>query len=146
METPTFLYGLRVGEEKTITIEAGKTLIVKLIAISELKENGTRQVFFELNGRSRTFDVRDQSSGVSLETREKADPANTDHIAAPMSGTVVELFVKVGDDIAEGEKLLSTESMKMVNVVYASGPGTVNRIVVTAGDDVMPGDLLIELG
>ena len=63
-----------------------------------------------------------------------------------MSGTVVELFVKVGDDIAEGEKLLSTESMKMVNVVYASGPGTVNRIVVTAGDDVMPGDLLIELG
>lgn len=146
METPTFLYGLRVGEEKTITIEAGKTLIVKLIAISELKENGTRQVFFELNGRSRTFDVRDQSAGVSLETREKADPANTGHIGAPMSGTVVELFVKVGDEISEGEKLLSTESMKMVNVVHAPTPGTVNRIVVTAGDGVMPGDLLIELG
>lgn len=145
MDTPTFLYGLKIGEEKAITIETGKTLIVKLIAISEVKANGTRQVFFELNGRSRSFEIRDNAAGVSQEANEKADPTNAGHVAAPMSGNVVELFVKVGDQVKDGDTLVSTESMKMVNMVHAPGDGVVSRILVDSGDDVMPGDLLVEL-
>ena len=35
LDTPTFLYGMRLGEEIEVEIEKGKTLIVKFISIGE---------------------------------------------------------------------------------------------------------------
>ena len=35
LDTPTFLYGLRLGEEIEVEIETGKTLIVKLVSIGQ---------------------------------------------------------------------------------------------------------------
>lgn len=58
IDTPIFFYGLKPGEEAVVTIEEGKTLIVKLLAVGELEPDGTRQVFFELNGRRRDVVIR----------------------------------------------------------------------------------------
>ncbi|RBN36093.1 hypothetical protein DMN50_37265, partial [Priestia megaterium] len=53
LDTPTFLYGMRLGEEVEIEIEKGKTLIVRLVSIGEPQADGTRAVYFELNGQPR---------------------------------------------------------------------------------------------
>src|SRR5690606_34453806 len=53
LDTPTFFYGLEPGKETAFTIEEGKTLIVKLLAVGELQADGTRVIFYELNGRRR---------------------------------------------------------------------------------------------
>jgi pyruvate carboxylase len=144
LDTPTFFYGLKMGEENSITIEAGKTLILKLAAIGELQADGTRPIFWELNGRRRVAVVADRHSGVKLKAREKADPDNGLHLAAPMSGKVVECVVKVGEKVEAGQKLMTTEAMKMLNVITAAKSGTVVRILAAKGDDVGPGDLLFE--
>jgi pyruvate carboxylase len=50
LPTPQFFYGMKSGEEIAIEIEPGKTLIVKFLTLSEVHPDGTRTVFFELNG------------------------------------------------------------------------------------------------
>ncbi|MDR2569827.1 MAG: pyruvate carboxylase, partial [Oscillospiraceae bacterium] len=50
LDTPVFFNGLTPGETTEVEIEAGKTLIIKLIGIGEINEDGLRNVEFELNG------------------------------------------------------------------------------------------------
>jgi pyruvate carboxylase len=145
LDTPTFFYGLKVGQEQAITIQEGKTLIVKLLAIGDLQPDGTRIVFWELNGRRRNTVVVDNNSGIKAVRRDKADPDNPGHIAAPMAGKVVELSVTSGEKVAEGQKLMTTEAMKMLNVIKAPSAGTLKRMVVQKGDEVSPGDLVMEI-
>ncbi len=145
LDTPTFFYGLKVGEEKSITIQEGKTLIVKLLAIGDLEADGTRVIFYELNGRRRNVVVSDRSSGVEIKKREKAEAGNSDQIGAPMAGKVVEIAVKVGAAVTEGQKLMATEAMKMLNVIVAPKAGKVKRILLQKGEEVSPGDLVFEL-
>jgi pyruvate carboxylase len=145
IDTPTFFYGLKPGEERAITIEEGKTLIVKLLAVGELEPDGTRQVFFELNGRRRDIVIQDRAAGSKQQQRERADPDDPNHIAAPMAGKVAAVHVKEGEAVAAGARLVTTEAMKMVNLVAAPHAGTVKRLLVQAGDTVRAGDLLCEL-
>ena len=53
LDTPTFFYGMTLGEEIEVEIERGKTLIVKLVSIGEPQPDATRVVYFELNSRAR---------------------------------------------------------------------------------------------
>jgi pyruvate carboxylase len=146
IDTPTFFYGLKPGEERAITIEEGKTLIVKLLAVGELEPDGTRQVFFELNGRRRDIVIQDRAAAGKQQQRERADPDDPNHIAAPMAGKVAAVHVKEGETVAAGARLVTTEAMKMVNLVAAPHAGTVKRLLVQAGDTVRAGDLLCEVG
>jgi pyruvate carboxylase len=145
LDTSTFFDGLEAGKETAFTIEEGKTLIVKLLAVGELQPDGTRVIFYELNGRRRNGFVHDLSSGVKTKQRDKVDPANPDHIGAPMSGKVVELVVRVGEEVEEGQKLMVTEAMKMLNVIKAPRAGKLLRVLVEKGDDLQAGDLSFEI-
>ena len=145
IDTPIFFYGLKPGEEAVVNIEEGKTLIVKLLAVGELEPDGTRQVFFELNGRRRDVVVQDKSAGAERMQRERADPDNANHIAAPMAGKVAQVHVREGESVAAGARLVTTEAMKMVNLVAAPHAGTVKRLLAQPGDTVRAGDLLCEL-
>src|SRR5690606_12806432 len=53
LPTPVFLHGMESGEEIAVDIEPGKTLIVKFLTIGDAHADGTRTVFFELNGQPR---------------------------------------------------------------------------------------------
>ncbi|CAM2005774.1 pyruvate carboxylase [Acanthopleuribacter pedis] len=145
LDTPTFFYGLGLDEEKAIEIEPGKTLIVKLLAFGEPHENGRRELFFELNGRARNVMVFDKSTGVTRKTKLKADPDQPNHVAAPMSGKITELKVKKGEKVKEGQKLMVTEAMKMLNLIVAPKSGVIVNLPLGAGEQVDPGDLVAEI-
>ena len=54
--TRFFLGKPEIGEELAISIEQGKTLTIKMLAVGPLNtEKGTREVFFELNGEVSPF-------------------------------------------------------------------------------------------
>lgn len=145
LDTPTFFYGLRLGEEIEVEIEQGKTLIVKLVSISKPKEDGTRIVYFELNGQSREIVIKDLNVQTSSVVRPKVDKDNPNQIGATMPGTVVKTLVSKGDQVKKGDHLMITEAMKMETTVQAQFDGVIKEVYVTDGEPISTGDLLIEL-
>lgn len=145
LDTPTFFYGLKLGEEIEVEIEKGKTLIVKLVSIGEPQHDGTRIIYFELNGQSRELVIQDLTVEVDGSIALKADPSNPNQIGATMPGTVLKVVVNKGSTVKRGEHLLITEAMKMETTVQAPKDGIVKEIYAKAGDAISTGDLLIEL-
>jgi pyruvate carboxylase len=144
LPTPVFFYGMQGGEEVAVEIEPGKTLIIKLMAISE-DHDGKRTVFFELNGQPRDVAVVDHALEQQAALREKADPADPRQVGAPMPGMVVTVAVRAEDNVRKGQKLLVLEAMKMQTTILAERGGRVGRLLVSPGAQVEAGDLLLVL-
>jgi len=66
-------------------------------------------------------------------------------VKSPLPGNIVQVFVKEGDDIKLGDKLLMYEAMKMENTITAEKDGKVKNLKVQPGDSVLQGDLLMEI-
>lgn len=145
LETATFFYGLRPGEETAVSIERGKTLIIKLIAVGSLNPDGSRIIYFELNGQPREIKVRDLAAQVSVKTRLKADHTNPNQIGATMPGKVLQVLVQAGDKVKKGEHLLVSEAMKMETTLQSPVDGKITAVHVKAGDTIEASDLLIEI-
>ena len=62
------------------------------------------------------------------------------------SGTVVNLFVKEGDQITKEQPLLELENEKAVATIPASAAGTVTKLFVKAGDKISVGQRILSLG
>ncbi|KAF9648897.1 pyruvate carboxylase [Thelephora ganbajun] len=143
--TRYFLGRPDVGEEMHISIEKGKTLIIRLMAVGPVVEGqAQRDVWFEVNGEVRAVSVEDKNSAVETVSREKAtsDPGS---VGAPMSGVVVEVRVKEGHEIKKGDPLCVLSAMKMESAVTAPVAGHVKRVLVQEGDSLNQGDLVVEI-
>ncbi|AJK89124.1 MULTISPECIES: pyruvate carboxylase [Lysinibacillus] len=145
LDTPTFLYGLKLGEIIEVEIEKGKTLIIKLVSIGEPQHNGTRVLYFELNGQSRELVIQDMTVEVDGNLSLKTDPSNPNQIGATMPGTVLKVVVSKGSPVKRGDHLLITEAMKMETTVQAPKDGIIKEVYASAGDAISTGDLLIEI-
>jgi pyruvate carboxylase len=145
LPTHTFFYGMEAGDEISIELERGKTLIVRFVTVSDVHDDGTRTVFFELNGQPRSVRVPDRSQAAVHEVARKADPANPNHVGAPMPGTVATIAVAVGQAVERGDVLVTLEAMKMEAVVRADRDGEVIEVVVRPGQPVDAKDLLVVL-
>ena len=143
LPTPVFFYGLETGEERAITLEPGKTLIMQFLTIGDPQPDGTRTVFFELNGQPRAVRVRDNSLEPTAGGSVKANPAEPREVPAPMPGMVVTVAVQIGDEVAKGQKLLTMEAMKMETTLYADRDGRIAQVLVRPGSQVEGGDLVI---
>lgn len=66
-------------------------------------------------------------------------------IKAPMPGLILDVSVKPGDVVNEGDYLLVLEAMKMENALTAPRDGVVKAVSVNKGDTVDKGQLLIEM-
>ncbi len=143
LPTPQFFYGLETGEEIGVELEPGKVLIIKFLSLSEPQPDGTRTVFFELNGQPREVSVRDRSRQAVAETRPKADPVHPGQIGAPIPGAISSISVDIGQTVAKGDRLLVMEAMKMQSTLYSPVSGTVTKKMVGVGDKVDAKDLLL---
>ncbi len=145
LPTPAFFYGPKLEEEISVDIEEGKTLIIKLVTVGKPHANGTRTVFFELNGQPRDVTIVDLSLEPDVPKAQQADPGNPAHIGAGMPGMVVTVAVSAGDAVKRGQKLLTMEAMKMESTVNAPAAGKIEQVLVKPGSQVESGDLLIKL-
>ncbi len=142
LPTHVFFYGMEPGEEISVDIERGKTLILRLVAVSDAHDDGTRTVFFELNGEPRSVRVRDKKQMPLRPPSRRAELGNVHHVGAPMPGSVITVNVKAGDKVKRGGVILTLEAMKMETSVCADTDGTVSEILVKPGDQVDAKDLL----
>lgn len=145
LPTPAFFYGLKAGEEITVDIEQGKTLIIKLLTASEAHPDGTRTLFFELNGQPREVNVRDKALRVVERQHPKADPAEPGQVGAPTAGMISSIAVQTNHTVERGAKLLTLEAMKMQSNIYAPISGRVAKLLVSPGQSVEAKDLLVTI-
>ncbi len=145
LPTPAFFYGLQPGEEITVEIEEGKTLIIRLVGIGAPDKDGRRNVAYELNGIARDVLITDKGVTPKTKARPKADLADPRQVAAPIPGLVATLSTSVGAKVVKGEKLLMMEAMKMQTTVYAPCDGVVGELTIAVGDTVESKDLLVRI-
>ena len=79
-------------------------------------------------------------------TSSPSAPKGTGSIKSPLPGVILEMFVKEGDIVKMGQKLLMLEAMKMENNIEADKAGKVVSVLKQKGDNVMEGDILIIIG
>lgn len=140
-----FFHGLMEGETAEISIEEGKTLIVTLIEIGKLLDDGTRNLTFEINGSRRTVNIKDKTvKDFENDKDEKiyADPKNEKEIGSSIPGKIVKVLVSEGDSVKKGDKLFIAEAMKMETNIVANVDGKINNVFVREGDMVESGELL----
>ena len=63
-------------------------------------------------------------------------------VEVPMTGRIISVNVKVGDEVEEGDILCLLESMKMENPILAPVDGSITQIGITAEQIVKPGDII----
>jgi pyruvate carboxylase len=143
LPTPLFFYGMQKGEEISVDLEPGKALVIKFLTASEPHEDGSRTLYFELNGQPRETTVRDQSLRVEAPIRPKADPTVPGEVGAPIPGLVSSIAVEPQQAVRKGDRLLVMEAMKMQTTLYAPMDGRVARLCTHPGQRVEAKDLLL---
>lgn len=142
LETQAYLYGLNEGEEHSVIIEKGKSLLMGVQAVGAADDRGMRTVMCTLNGQLRPMSVRDRSIDVDVATAERADASDPGHVASPFAG-VVTLQVKVGDEVKAGQTVATIEAMKMEASITSHIDGTVSRVAIGEVQQLEGGDLVV---
>jgi pyruvate carboxylase len=147
LESHVFFYGLKEGETSEVELDEGKIMIVKLIEVGKLDEEGYRTVAFEVNGNRREIKILDKNLGEkeSVEMTLMADPNNDKEIGASIPGAISKILIKEGDKVKEKQSLAIIEAMKMETNILATSSGEVDSILVSEGQQVKSGQLLIKL-
>ena len=105
----------------------GKTYKVELEAIDEVKSEAS----FVEQKKEATQLTTSNGEGVEL--------------LAPIQGNIVDIKVKVGDKVNQGDVVLLIEAMKLENEVNANVSGVVSEILVTKGQSVSNKQLLLKI-
>ncbi len=143
--TKYFFYGMQEGQDTTIEIAKGKTLLIRLLSIGKIDEKGNRTVFFKLNGQTRNIEVRDRSVKVEQKENRKVDKANDKQIGAPLQGMLSKVLVKKDEKVKKNQQLFVIEAMKMETIITAPADGVVSHIELPAGTLVNTNDFVVEL-
>jgi glutaconyl-CoA/methylmalonyl-CoA decarboxylase subunit gamma len=86
----------------------------------------------------------DSSKSTAL-TSSPSERQGSGVIKSPLPGTIIKIFVKVGDAVKVGTNLLTWEAMKMENNLTSDREGKVKAIKVKPGDNILEGDVLVEI-
>ena len=74
----------------------------------------------------------------------KGDLYDVGDLSAPLSGQIIDIRVKEGDEVAVGQEIMVLSAMKMENVISSERQGRVSKILVSVSDNVSSGQALIE--
>jgi pyruvate carboxylase len=145
LSTPLFFYGMKMGEDTTVEIAKGKTLLIRLLSIGPVNSEGKRTIFFKLNGQTRNVEVYDKSIKVERVENKKIDKADAKQIGAPLQGMLSKLLVKKDERVKKNQPLFVIEAMKMETVIASPFEGAVAHIELGEGTLVNTHDFVMQL-
>ncbi|MDR0413956.1 MAG: biotin/lipoyl-binding protein [Prevotellaceae bacterium] len=74
-----------------------------------------------------------------------AAPGAASAIKAPLPGVILDVYVREGDMVTVGQKLILLEAMKMENNIEADRAGKVTAVKVKKGDSILESDVLVTI-
>ncbi|GHU46759.1 biotin carboxyl carrier protein [Clostridia bacterium] len=66
-------------------------------------------------------------------------------VTAPMPGTIIDIMVRTGDEVEEGEPIVVLEALKMENNIAAAKSGVISSVQVSKGATVQTGDTIVTI-
>ncbi len=110
------------------------------------------------NPVTRMLDVRVNSNRYQVQLKDRYDDLlhelgmdvasalKVNDLKAPMPGMVMEVHVADGQEVKQGDLLVTLEAMKMENTLKAAGDGVVSRVAVAKGQAVEKNEVLVHFG
>jgi len=158
-------------EDKAVEIEFSESLDQLLInPNNELKidcvQLSSNSYSLILNGKSHYLTINKQMDGYEVTVdhdthlvqvqdeveillekfgMKSESSSHAGEIHALIPGLVSRLFVKPGDKVEIGQKLLILEAMKMENEIDSPISGTIGNIYIKASDKVKKGELIMKV-
>ncbi|MDT7910782.1 MAG: sodium-extruding oxaloacetate decarboxylase subunit alpha [Thermocrinis sp.] len=142
--------------EFVITVH-GEQYHVQIAGRGEQTQEG-RTFFIRLDGRleevllkpvrelSPTEVVSGDLSSLGMEVKPKrSKPVALGDVASPISGKIVSIKVKPGDEVKEGDVLFVVEAMKMENEVHSPISGVVEEVLAQVGETVNPDEVVVRI-
>jgi pyruvate carboxylase subunit B len=142
--------------EFVITVH-GEQYHVQIAGRGERTQEG-RTFFVRLDGRleevllrpvkelSPTEVVSGDLSSLGMEVKPKrSKPVALGDVASPISGKIVNIKVKPGDEVKEGDVLFVVEAMKMENEVHSPIGGVVEEVLAQVGETVNPDEVVVRI-
>jgi biotin carboxyl carrier protein len=113
----------------------------------EIEDIHARPIIAHVDGQK--FEVQPESAGKLLVQEEATESKSVvavpqpavqtgsgNEMTAPLPGTIIEIFVKAGDEIEAGKVVLVIEAMKMKNSIRTTRGGKVAEVLVSPGQTV----------
>lgn len=91
-----------------------------------------------------TYQATPQAAPAKVSAPAAASGSETT-MKSPLPGVILDVKVREGDSVREGQTVMILEAMKMENNIDASKSGVIKRIIKRTGDSVMEGDLLLTI-
>lgn len=147
MGSDIYFHGLEEGETCEVKIDEGKILVIKLVEVRKLDDDGYRDVAFEINGNRRVVRIKDKSIVNQISDVEKrmADPETIGEVGASIPGKIIKLLVGEGDKLKENQPIAVIEAMKMETNILSPINGTVEKIHIKENQQVEAGELIAEI-
>ncbi|MFK5958616.1 MAG: acetyl-CoA carboxylase biotin carboxyl carrier protein subunit [Lutibacter sp.] len=139
---PNNLDVIKLSKSKLHLIKNNKSFNIKLKKLDFLN----KEYILNVNSNNYTVKISNQldqlikEMGFSVGSSKKAND-----IKAPMPGLILNINVKIGQEVEENEPLIILEAMKMENTIGSPNNGIVKSIHVKSGETVEKGELMIEL-
>lgn len=124
----------------------------------EIKKIENNMAEVEVNGTPYSVEVQREQKTSKTPILVRPEPAvprsahkfrkkigGVQEVRTPLPGTVIQVYVKDGDEVKKGEKLVMYEAMKMENTIFAEKDGTISKLRIHPGDNMLEGDLLMEI-
>ncbi|MGM0934724.1 MAG: pyruvate carboxylase [Bacteroidota bacterium] len=143
--TPDFFYGMTPGEEITVEMDKGKTLLIEFLSVGTADEDGLVDAFFKVNGQTRTVKVQDKSVKVEKVVHTKVDKEDPKQVGAPLQGSLSSVLVKEGEKVKKNQPLFVIEAMKMETTITATAEGEIDKVIHKEGTMVFADDLVVRL-
>lgn len=89
-----------------------------------------------------TYQATPQAAPAKVDPAPSA-PSSATPLKSPLPGVVLEVRVREGDAVKEGQTVMILEAMKMENNIDAHKSGVIKSIERRQGDSVMEGDALL---
>ena len=131
---------VKVKEGQFHIIHKGKSFVADVL--SHDKESKTAAI--QINSNTYAVQLKDRFDELLHDLGMGVGNTSKDNeVKAPMPGRVLEILVKVGDSVSEGDGLLILEAMKMENIIKSTREGVLKQIQATEGDSVEKNAVLL---
>lgn len=115
------------------------------VEIEEVSKETSDAISEKQSAASATKEAAPTAVEKETPAQPSAPVAGGETVEAPMPGNIVNVAVKVGDQVKKGQLLVVLEAMKMENEIVAARDGQIVSVKVSKGDAVNPGDVLVQI-